>query len=177
MTDVFVERHWSRPLTEADMQAMMVAADGCLGIHRLTWCGSLLSTDGRDMFCHFRGPDAESVRIAMKLAGGSPGIVWACRVQDAPGIDEADLARVNVVARHRFDAPAEFFAPALREDVGPGGIQLHGARQVRSYLSVDRLRMICLYQAPDVESVRTAQHHAHLPADDLWAVRRYAPER
>jgi hypothetical protein len=76
MTDILVERHWPQPLTEAGMFAMMSAAEGCMGIHRITWQGSLLSADGRELLCHFRSPDAESVRIAMKQLGSPPGKVW-----------------------------------------------------------------------------------------------------
>jgi hypothetical protein len=29
--------------------------------------------------------------------------------------------------------------------------------------------MLCLYQAPDAESVRLAQHQANMPVDRVWA--------
>jgi hypothetical protein len=176
MNDVLVERHWPQPLTEADMQ-MMQASTGhsCLKIHRVTWCGSLLSADGLDLLCHFRSPDAESVRIAMQQMEMPAGKVWSSQLQDAPGTDDADLARVNVVVSHRFDAPASFGDRQLLESVDMGCFQLHRIRLLRSHLSMDRLRMICLYQAPDAESVRLVQRQAGLPADRIWAVRRYAP--
>lgn len=174
MNDIFVERHWDQPQTEAGMQELMAAAESCLGIHRVRWCGSLLAADGRDLFCHFRGADAESVRIAMRQAG-EPRRIWACRVEDAADVVPADLDRANVVVVHDFDEPADFGARRLLDEVDMGCFRIHRVRLVRSYLSADRRRMACLYQAPDAESVRLAQREAGLPADRVWAVRRYAP--
>ena len=173
MTEVFVERHFSGPMTESDMQAAVESA-GCLQLHRVDWVASLLSTDGLHMFCHFRGPDAESVRIAMKQAGAPPGVVWACTFQDAPGTTDADLAGVNALIGHRYDTPADFGDRRVSDDVHMGCFEIHRVGLLRSYLSSDRLRMFSLYRAPDAESVRLAQRAAGLPADPVWAVRRYA---
>jgi hypothetical protein len=135
----------------------------------------MLSSDGTDMFCHFRGPDAESVRIAMQQGGASPGRAWACHFQDAPGATPADLAAVNVLVGHSFDIPATFGDRHVSDAVDMGCFEVHRVRLVRSYLSTDRRRMFTLYRAPDAESVRLAQHAAGLPPDPLWAVRRFAP--
>jgi hypothetical protein len=175
MTDILVERRWPQPLTEADMDAMMAAAEGCMGIHRITWHGSLLSSDGLELLCHFRGPDAESVRIAMQQLGSPPGKVWPCRTQDAPGSDAADLARVNVAVSQSFDAPVEFDSRQTLDGADVGCLQLHRVRIVRRYLSLDRLRMVSLYQAPDAGSVRLAQPQDGMTSGRVWAVRRYAP--
>jgi hypothetical protein len=175
VNDYFVEQQWPQPRTEDHMRAMREGMAACLGIHRATWCGSLLSLDGCDMFCHFRAPDAESVRIATRPSGAQARRVWACTFQDAPGFQADDLARANVVVAHRFDAPADFGARALSDEVDMGCFKLHRVRLLRSYLAADRLRMVCLYQALDAESVRLAQRHADLPPDRVLAVRRYAP--
>jgi hypothetical protein len=174
MTDVFVERRFDQPMTDSDMQALMANA-GCLVIHRVAWQASLLSSSGKEMFCHFRGPDAESVRIAMQLGGAPAGRTWACSVQDAPGATATDLAAANVLVGHRFEAPADFGDRQMSDAVHMGCFELHRVRRVRSYLSADRRQMFSLYRAPDAESVRLAQHAAGLPPDPLWAVRRFAP--
>jgi hypothetical protein len=170
MIDIVVERVWPQVLGDA----MMDASEGCLGIHRVTFCGSLLSSNGQDVLCHFRSPDAESVRIAIRHMGSPAARVWACRTQDEPDIEEADLARINVAVAHQFETPAQFGERRMLEQVDMGCFQLHRVRLVRSHLSMDGLRMICLYQAPDAESVRLAQRRAGLPPDRVWAVRRYA---
>ena len=176
MTDVFVERQWSEPLTEEGVYAMAAMAANCLDLHRVNWLGSLLSSNGIDVFCHFRGPDAESVRIAIQQAGSAPGRVWACTIQDAPGTTPSDLAGANVLVGHTFDEPVAFGAHRVHVDVQIGCFQIHRARLVRSYLSADRRRVFSLYQAPDAESVRIAHREAGLPPDCIWAVRRFAPD-
>lgn len=174
-TDIFMERLWPQPQTDDDM-GLMREAMSCMDIHRIEWRGSLLSADGREMFCHFRGPDAESLRIVMRSKPLPPGRIWSCTVQDTkPDLSPGDLARANVIVGHEFDTPADYDARELREEVNMGCFQLHRVRRVRSYLSTDRLRMFSLYEAPDAESVRAVQRTAGLPPDRVWSVRRFSP--
>jgi hypothetical protein len=175
MNDILVERRWPQPLNEPSMMAMLAVADSCLGIHRLRWCGSLLSADGQHLLCHFRGPDAESVRIVMRQMGSPPGRTWTCRIQDAPGIGPDDLAAVNVVVEHRFDAPRDFGAPEMLQMLGLGRPQPDRVRLVRSHLSLDGLRWDGLYQATDAETVRLALQRAGLAPAQIRAVRHFAP--
>lgn len=44
----------------------------------------------------------------------------------------------------------------------------YGIRLLRSYLSRDRRRMLCIYEAPDVEAVRLASRAADFPYDTVW---------
>ena len=175
MTDVLVQRRLSQPVTETDMRDIAAILGSCVGIHRVTWCASLLATDGSEMFCHFQAADAESVRIAMRQSGAPPGDAWACRVQDAPGLRDDELAAVKAVVAHAFAEPAVFGARELQGAIDAGCFQRHGVRLLRSYLSADGLRMIGLYQAPDAESIRVAQREAGLSVDRVVPVRRYAP--
>ena len=158
------------------MQRLMASTADCQRIHRVIWRGSVLSSDQRELFCHFQGPDAESVRLASRQAGGPPARVWPCLVQDAVGVTEADLMRANVIVGHGFETPAEFGERELMVEVDMGCFKLHRVRLLRSYLSLDRLRMFSLYEAPDAESVRIAQRQAGLPPDRVWAGTRFAPE-
>jgi hypothetical protein len=176
MNDVFVERQWEVPVTQEMLQQFMATAAGCLRIHRVQWLGTCLSTDGKDMFCHFRGPDAESVRIAIAQSGGAPASrSWPCTVLDAPEATPGDLEKANVLIGHSFDEPAQFGAREIRDDVDMGCFHLHRVRLLRSYLSADRRRMFTVYLAPDAESARLAQRESGLPSDRIWPVRRYAP--
>jgi hypothetical protein len=44
----------------------------------------------------------------------------------------------------------------------------HGARWMRSYLSKDRRRMICEFEAGDAEQIRDAARRAGIPFDRCW---------
>lgn len=47
-------------------------------------------------------------------------------------------------------------------------LERYGARWRRTYLSADRRRMICEFEAPDAESVRMAHHAAEVPFGRVW---------
>lgn len=175
MTEVFVERHWDEPRTEADLQNMLANTAGCLETHRCQWRGSLLSADARDLFCHFTGPDAESVRLAMRDGGTVIGRVWSGTVHDAPGFTGKELDSANVLVARRFEEPADLDSLQALEDAGSGCLDLHRVRFVRTLFSRDRKRMICLYAAPDAESVRLAQREAKMPVERVWSFRRFNP--
>ena len=175
MTEIFVERHWDTPLTDADMQAMIAAGGRCLGLYRCDWHRSWLSADCRELCCHFSGPDAESVRIALRQAGSPAGRVWAASIHDAPGATAADLGRANVLVTRRFAEPVEFAAIQALEEAGAGCLETHRVRFVRTYFSTDRKRMVCVYHAPDAESVRLAQREARMPVERVWAARQFRP--
>jgi len=53
-------------------------------------------------------------------------------------------------------------------------LEQHGAHWVRSYLSQDRLRMVCEFEAADAEAVRSSYRSAGMPFDRVWATEVYA---
>jgi hypothetical protein len=67
-----------------------------------------------------------------------------------------------------------FPEPVAFEDFrgrGASCLEAHRARFLRAYFSRDRLRMICLFDAPDAESVRIAQEKSGLPFEAAWTAR------
>ncbi|MEO8333607.1 MAG: nickel-binding protein [bacterium] len=52
----------------------------------------------------------------------------------------------------------------------------HGARWLRSYLSTDRRRLICEFEAPDAEAVRLSFRSAGIEFVRVWAAEVYALE-
>jgi hypothetical protein len=175
MSDIVVERHWASPLTDADIQAMLESAGGCLARHHCDWFGSLLSADGHELLCHYSAPDAESVRVALYEANSPRGSIWPGSVHDRPGFTDANLAQANVLVTRRFEQPVVLADVQAIEDAGAGCLETHRVRFVRTFFSNDRRRMICLYQAPDAESVRIAQREAGMPVERVWAFRQFRP--
>ena len=70
-----------------------------------------------------------------------------------------------------FDNPVTVEAMQAIEDAGAWCMDLHHVTFLRTFFSSDCKRMICLYQAPDAESVRLAQHQAKMPLERVWACR------
>jgi hypothetical protein len=75
----------------------------------------------------------------------------------------------EVILERRFDPPltderhAEFSArlsPCLDRN---------GVRWIRSHLSLDRKRFICLFRAPDAGAVRSALRQARLKHERVWS--------
>lgn len=174
-TQMYLERQFDWPIGPAEVVAMAAEGAGCFGIHKIAWHFSLLSNDGRKMFCSFSAPDMESARIAMRQSDIDIRVFWRGNSHDAPQISEQDLLSANVLVERKFDEPVELERIQAIEDAGVGCLQSRHVRFVRTIFSADRKRMICLYSAPDAESVRQAQREAGVPFEEAWAFRMIRP--
>jgi hypothetical protein len=76
-----------------------------------------------------------------------------------------------VLVERSFPQPVAFEEIQAIEDRGLGCLEAHRVRFLRSYFSRDRRRMVCLYEAPDAESVRLAQEKARVPFETAWTTR------
>lgn len=74
----------------------------------------------------------------------------------------------QVIVERTFDEATEFEALQAGEAKILWCLDQHRIRFLRSYLSSDKKRMICVYEAPDAESVRIANRQAELPFDSVW---------
>ncbi len=166
---------------------MVVRAGGCFELHRVAWHQSMLARDGRKLICSFEGLDLESIRIALRseevdISNVWPGEVtsfdlWPGTVHDAPGAGRLDIRSANVVVERLFDEPVTLEEMQAIEDAGAGCLEMRDVRFARTYFSSDRKRMLCLYTAPDAESVRQAQREAGMPVESVWAFEILHPER
>jgi len=175
MSDVFYLRPMRPPVTEADVKAMSVSAGGCFDMHRVSWEQSFLAQDGGRMLCWYRAPDAESARAALRQLGSDMTTVWPGTVHDAPQPDAPSMADANVLVERTWPQPVTLESIQAIEDAGAWCLETHRVRFVRTFFSTDRTRMVCLYQAPDAESVRLAQRQAEMPFDQAWAFRAVRP--
>jgi len=72
------------------------------------------------------------------------------------------------VVERDFGAPvSEADLAATIERMGPC-LEQYGLNWVHSYFSCDRTRMVCIYEAPDAESVKNAQRSASASFDRIW---------
>jgi hypothetical protein len=51
-------------------------ASHCLTLHRVEWVRTLESVDSSRRLCHFRAPDVESVRLALRRIDLAIGSIW-----------------------------------------------------------------------------------------------------
>ena len=84
---------------------------------------------------------------------------------------------VVLVLEQSFETPVtaeELNAAASRVDPC---LEAYGARWMRSYLSKDRKRMICEFEAPDAEAVRSSYRSAGLTFDNCWVADTYSRDK
>ena len=175
MVHVFLERSFDPP-TSADMVIQM-ALDGkeCFSLHKVDWRSSLLTSDGCNLFCHFHSPDAESTRIALRQIDANATISWPGTIHEQPGLTDALRASANVIVSRHFEEPVAIEDVQAKEDAGAWCLEAYRVSFIRTYFSSNRTRMICLYNAPDAESVRLAQSQAGMPFDGVWSFTEIGP--
>ena len=82
----------------------------------------------------------------------------------------------RVIAEHTFETPLsdeELASMSRRVDAC---LEVRDGAWVRSYVSADRKRMICEFEAPDAESVRHALRSAESKFDRVWSATAFVVE-
>lgn len=83
------------------------------------------------------------------------------------------MAMAHLVVEQVFDPPL------TDEEHNRAGQKLdeclaaHGARWMRSYLSLDRRRMVCEFEAADAEAVRASYRSANIAFERVWSAELY----
>lgn len=75
---------------------------------------------------------------------------------------------IRIVVERSFSAPQSDDDMAMVADRERGCLPIYRVTWKRSLLSDDRMRMICEYEAPDVESVRRVQRQAEANVERIW---------
>jgi hypothetical protein len=172
MSTVVVERSFDRPVAFEEIQALEERGAGCLEAHGVRFLKTYFSRDRRHMYCLYEAPDAESVRLAQQKAGVPFDEAWTARIirHQAGGPDGQ-----TVVAKRTFPQPVDEETLRATAVITAGCLQIWGARVEWSYLAPDGCRCLCVFTAPDAESVRQAQKQSGLPFDAVWSATVHEP--
>jgi hypothetical protein len=172
MSVVVVERSFREPVALPDVQALEDRGAWCLEAHGVRFLRTYFSRDGRRMACLYEAPDAESVRLAQEKAGMPFERAWAARVVRHP-TDEPDGDAV--VIERTLSQPVD--EAEIRDAVAQGAwcLEQHACRIVWSYLSGDGRRCLCVFAAPDAESVRQTQKQMGMPYETAWPATVHEP--
>jgi hypothetical protein len=171
METVVMERTFNPPIDGKTFREMAAGLADCLVLYRAQWQESFLSEDGSSLTCCFHAPDSESVRMMARDDGSQYKRVWAGSEHDT-----ARAGAANVVVERRFEDPVTVESLQAIEDAAAWCLELHKVTFLRTYFSADKKSMLCLYQAPDAESLRLAQHQAGMPVERIWACKQFTPE-
>ena len=74
----------------------------------------------------------------------------------------------RIIVERTFEAPLSQEDLTATETRMAPCLGLYRVRWIRSYWSADRRRMICEYDAPDAQSVRSVQREAEAKFDQIW---------
>jgi len=170
MADIFLERGFDSPLTIESVADAARRSKAAFSQHDIHWNCCFLSSDGRRTLCWFEAPDAESARAGLGQFGVDVSALWPGTCHDAP-----QPAPANVAVVRTFDSAVTLEEIQAIEDAGAWCLETHRVKFVRTFFSLDKKRMVCLYNAPDAESVRLAQREARMPFEEVWACRTILP--
>ena len=170
MSEVVMLREFGHPLDKEEFYAMARDAMGCLELYRADWQESFMAADGSRLVCRFQAPDSEAIRLLSRGDGATEKSVWSGEVHDAAE------GPVNVVVERSFDQTADLEQIQALEDAVAWCLEEYRVQFVRTVFSSDHRRMLCLYRAPDAESVRRTQEQGNLPFDSIWPCLHFTPD-
>jgi hypothetical protein len=80
-----------------------------------------------------------------------------------------------VIVERTMSRPVTVAELAKGAASGNACLDAHRVRLIRSLISLDGLRVVCEYEAPDAESVRLANRKLGLPFDRVWTAETFLP--
>ena len=80
-----------------------------------------------------------------------------------------------MVVEERFDPPIDMSKQAPHVGKLSPCLPVEGVTWLSSYIAADGSRCVCVYDAPDAESVRRAYRKAGVPFDNVWTAAHLAP--
>ena len=176
MERVIVERQFDTPITYDFYDQVRRAGQWCLDQYRVDYHATYLSADGRRTVCIFDAPDAEALRSVSRTLGVPEGSTWtaAFRIPDAVRTSHGGTACIarssfeTVVVERRFDTPMSVADIEAIPERANWCLEAHRVRYLCSYVARHGRRMLCVYEAPDAESVRLAQTKRNMPYERVW---------
>ena len=79
-----------------------------------------------------------------------------------------DAFMASIVLERRFDTPVtEEMIEAMKAQTEPC-LEINAVVRVKTYITPDRLRFVCVFEAADAEAVRRAMDSAGMSYDEVW---------
>jgi hypothetical protein len=125
-----------------------------------------LTSRGGDRHVLVLDGDVQEAAEACAAAGVEAGVWGATEYTAEPVADGG--AHDRVVVERRFVEPLAMDEVRDRERRNDWCLDMHGVRFLKSLRSTDGVRMLCIYGAADVESVRIAQRTISMPVERVW---------
>jgi hypothetical protein len=174
---VVVERELTEPADIHELQAREDSVGWCLEQHGVTAVCSYVALDRRTAICVYRAPDADALRETQRRAGLPVTRAWTAEIMGTLVPTSAlDMATIIV----QRELPSPITRDVLEQLLAREGhcLALHRAELLVSHLACGGSRMLCVFTAPDAESVRIANRQVGMPVTRAWpATIHVAPRR
>lgn len=174
METIIVERWFETPAVMDEVQAAERAVAWCREQYRVTYRHTYLSLDRQTMICVYTAPDADSVRRTQEAAGVPILRAWSAELVIDNGSPVARPGLATVLVERPLPQPMPREAVIQMFDRGGHCLDRHRARSLQSYQSLDRTRVLCVFEAPDAESVRIASRQMMAPFERAYSVTFFA---
>ncbi|HEX7060926.1 MAG TPA: nickel-binding protein [Woeseiaceae bacterium] len=160
MADVFVE--WAGRAPDDARSVLEIQEAGCFDLYQLHWQESYIAEEGRHRICHYRAPDAESVRTAFRKAAIDVEHVWTGTLLAGDGASAAGIA-----VEWPFEAPWPKDPAGALERARREGLMPLGLDPVRAIVPAGCRRILCFC------ADAAASHSGRLPVP-AWRFRHFA---
>jgi len=176
METVIVERLFPSPLSFEDVVAARDNGQWCNDLYGVTHLRAYVDTAGLRTVCVYHAADTESVRQVNHRFGGFHHQIWRGEVHVHGGdLDSAHgslrAGETMTVVERTIEPGTKLADLSRREAAGSWCLDQHHVRFLCTYVATGGGRMVCVYAAPDAESVRIAQRTMGMPVDRIWSAR------
>ena len=161
--DVFLQRRYPAAEPQEGERPDSACLQPCLDLHGIQRERSYVARDGQRILCHFRAPDAESLRLALRVAGIDYDALWTGAVSHLPGATELVL----VVERH-FESPLSSEQERICRATTARRLLDLGAEPARVLISRCRRRLLWLCRAATAEVVRAVETELAAEGFEVW---------
>lgn len=164
LVDVFVQRRFVTVGPQDRERPDSARLQPCLDLHGISRERSYLARDGQRILCHFRAPDAESLRIAMRAAGIDYDALWTGAISHLPGA--ADLV---LIVERTFERPLSNEQERACRASTARRLLERGAEPARVLISRSRKRLLWLCRAATPAAVRAAETELAGQGFEVWS--------
>jgi hypothetical protein len=163
LVDVFVQRRFQAADGRDRERPDSARLQPCLDLHGIHRERSYLARDGQRILCHFRAPDAESLRMALRGAGIDYDAVWTGAVSHLPGSAEFVL-----VVERVFERPLSPDQERACRAAAARRLLDLGAEPARVLLSRSRQRLLWLCRAHTPAAIAAVESALAGQGFEVW---------
>ena len=174
---VLVLRRFDEPRVYEELRAQEDQAAAHFTDNHVTPIRSFFSLDRKHMLCSYEAPDEDAVRRLQQKTALPCERVWSTtmlrKLVGLPAYRDPQ-GRGTVVCERTYPMPIPPTAVAALSATKRWCLEENNVDLIDSFVPTDNGGSVCIFAAPDAESVRRANRTAQFPFDRIWPATVYA---